>query len=201
MNIKTLSRRLAGQVASSNQRDKAVRGDSVKVVAYGLELIIDTLIKFILILGCAVAVGLGQEVLLALAGFWSMRSQAGGYHMRTGAGCTFMMIALCGISSVLSKFLRWNSVFLVLSVFFVLVLLYWSAPCDTKNNPISKISVRKKMKRNSLIVMSFWGIIALMSSADSVKGLIMIPCIWESLSILPYGKLFCRKAKSVSGNI
>jgi len=65
------------------------------VIQYGIELLLDNVVKFVFIQIIGIIIGQGMETLLILLAFCGLRLQAGGIHARTGTGCGLSMLLTC----------------------------------------------------------------------------------------------------------
>ena len=154
-------------------------------VCYGLELLLENLIKFIGIFLLAGLFGMADEVAIFCLVFCPFRMLAGGIHMRTGTGCFVFMLALISITLfckeifILDYTIRWCLVFLIA------VLCWKYAPCDTKKNPIVFEEVRRKKKYFSIIFGLLCMVVTEWLGTEEIKVLVVSALFFETLTILP----------------
>lgn len=155
-------------------------------VTYGIELLFDTLFKLIglLILG-ALFHRIG-EVILAVVCFSTLRSQAGGVHMRTDLGCFSSMLLVCTLACVGAEYIHELpvAVLAVLSVL-ILVLNKLFAPFFTENNPIVDEQILRRKNIGAVVLAAIMLVIIWVVPLWKIKMLMLIPVTIETLSILP----------------
>lgn len=71
-----------------------------EVVEYGIEIFLETIIKFAALMCIGAVIGRLTETLLVLAAFSGIRISAGGIHARTSAGCTGIMLLVVVVSLI-----------------------------------------------------------------------------------------------------
>ena len=69
-----------------------------EVIAYGLEVLLDTLVKAVVILTAGVITGKPAAFGAVLVILCSLRYWAGGVHCKTGFRCLVVMLGICFIS-------------------------------------------------------------------------------------------------------
>lgn len=71
------------------------------VIRYGVELLLENILKILLLLGAGLLWGKGLETIIYLSVFCSIRTQAGGYHAKTGWGCCLCMLLVWMIGTAI----------------------------------------------------------------------------------------------------
>ena len=128
------------QRASKHYSDRMVIDpNKQEIYSYGFELLISTTANFIVIFIISCVFGLFFEPLLFMVSFIPLRLSAGGYHAKhhwsciVGFGSIFLlfMIFLSRINSD-----AW-SYYSLIATFVSSVLIYYLAPVETPNKPLS----------------------------------------------------------------
>lgn len=155
-------------------------------VTYGIELIFDSLFKLLGILLLGILFGCAWEMVLAVACFSTLRSQAGGFHMKSDLGCFLVVLSVCVLACVGAEYIQELPavVLAVLSVA-ILILNKKYAPFFTENNPIEDEQIIKKKNRGAVIFAAAFLLIIWIVPVWKVKLLMLIPVTLETLSILP----------------
>ncbi|MDR2022412.1 MAG: accessory gene regulator B family protein [Hungatella sp.] len=157
-----------------------------EVIQYGLELFLDNIIKFIVILIIGIVLGKGFETLIVLSTFSGLRLQAGGIHAKTGWGCGLSLLLVWGISILGHTFVEVKSVFIPF-IYFVSVLII--VCCVPRSINIEYFSSQDKLKKklSSIIALTLMMTVAFFNPV--FRGLIIYPVILEVLTLLPENKV------------
>ncbi|WP_313583741.1 accessory gene regulator B family protein [Lacrimispora sp.] len=156
-----------------------------KVIQYGMELLLDNIIKLIVILLIGIVLGKGGETLVVLSTFCGLRLQAGGIHAKTGLGCGFSMLLVWAISILGDIFFDIKTSFLpyiyTISVFIILC-------CAPRTINIEHFSSQDKLKKKlySIVVLTF--IMAIAFFNPPLRALLVFPVTLEVLTLLPKNK-------------
>lgn len=155
-------------------------------VTYGIELLFDTLFKVIGLLILGILFHRTWEVIVTLACFCSLRSQAGGVHMQTNLGCFSSMLAVCALACAGAEYIEALPLWLLAAVSIVILLLNKIyAPFFTENNPIEDERILRRKNHFSVGLSAILlGIVWVVPDWE-LKLLMLIPVLIESLSILP----------------
>lgn len=130
------------------------------VISYGAELLIENGLKIAMLLVAGIVIGKGYESIIFLVVFCGLRTQAGGFHAKTGWGCGLCMIFVWAIG-VLSSMVINLSVFgiVVLSIILIPIMI-WKVPM-TVNRDCYTAEVIKKKKINSLIILLVCAVVSI----------------------------------------
>lgn len=160
--------------------------DENKVIQYGMELLLDSVIKLIVILFIGIILGKGFETFVALSAFCGLRLQAGGIHAKTGLGCGLSMLLVWAISILGDMFFDIRVSFL-LYIYAVSVLVILC--CAPRSINIEYFSSQDKLKKKlySIIVLTFIMAIAFLNPL--FRELLVYPVILEVLTLLPKNKI------------
>lgn len=154
-------------------------------VCYGLELLIENLIKFAGIFLVAALFRMADEVAVFCLVFCPFRMLAGGIHMKTGTGCFLFMLVLIGISLLCQSILVLPWAMRWCMVIFMVAGCWRYAPRDTKKNPIAFESVRTKKKYLSVAFCFFCMLVTECMAAEEIKVLVVSALFLETITILP----------------
>lgn len=177
---------VAKQIINWCDRHYPMNGDAKTVVTYGIELLLNSGLKIAAILLAALLAGKFTETGIALACFCSLRSFAGGVHMKSSLGCFLSMVSVCGLSVGLSQLMQGTSIAAnMVIIAFVLYSLWRYAPSCTQNNPIGDRVIRKHKKTGAMVVWLILSTIVLYTPIDRFQILILAPMLIEAITILP----------------
>lgn len=181
MSITKISIFICNWMNKINYRDE----EENRVIQYGLELLLDSIIKFILIFLIGIIVGKWKETLIILLSFCGLRLQSGGKHAKTGIGCSLSMIMIWGSSLLLDMFLIIEFVPLLFIYIICSIVVVYSAP-KTKN--IQYFSIKEK-HRKKFFAFSYLTLLFVFAVViPSIRGVIIYPVILEVLTLLPKNK-------------
>jgi len=156
-----------------------------KVIQYGLELLLDNIVKILLIQLIGIIVGKGIGTLIILCSFCGLRLQAGGIHAKTGWGCGLSMLLIWAISILGDIYFEIKIIYLpFIYILSILVILIF-APRTINIQYFTSQDILKK-KLNSIIVLTLIMVAAYLY--PSLRGLLLYPVILEILMLLPKNK-------------
>lgn len=156
-----------------------------KVIQYGLELLLDNIIKIFFIQLIGIFIGKGLETLIILSSFCGLRMQAGGIHAKTGWGCGFSMLLIWAISILGNIFFEIRTFYLLYIYILSLLAIVIFVPRTINIEFLSKQDIFKK-KICSFAILTFIMVIAFLNS--SLRGLLLYPVILEVLTLFPKNK-------------
>lgn len=179
--MKVIAKKVAGWCLSCDAMDKS----EIEVVVYGLELILGTVSKYIILLMIGYLLNRGIEFLLILFLIAVFRAFAGGVHGKTSAGCFLYMLLVCAVSAALSELslsLKGLFVpFLGYAVCFYAVYKY--IPLQSLKNPACDADTIRGKKRGALVVVSVSVLLFLIMGAD-IKWIFLYPLMIEAVTIM-----------------
>lgn len=154
-------------------------------IQYGLELILNNLLKAILILTVSAFWGKFWEAVIVLISFASLRYFAGGRHMKTSFGCFIVMCCISFVSIILADyFIWWTSLSLVILFILGICGLAYFAPLQSKANPVIDENIIRNKRRGSILIFILLSSVVILLPLD-MKGLIVFPTLIEIISITP----------------
>lgn len=187
---------LAKKITNWCQKTLHIYGDDEKsvspaVIQYGLELLLNNVLKFLFMILIAVFFGKVFETVICMAAFGMLRYFAGGSHRSSSFGCFLTMAAICILSviaaSIAPLLLKPLAVKLIAASFSVMaIILIWIfAPRQSEKNPIHDMKVMNRKKIGARIVAVVLGM--LVCIVPSYFSLLMaIPALYESITVIPY---------------
>ena len=193
MSIHELSVRFAAYLARELNSDKRQE----LRMAYGLEVLLGEIIKFIVIISLSWLLGILTEVLIIMFTAGILRLASGGEHCSAYYRCLiggtvwFLVLgwAVQVLNTILSQFIiNWDAAILF-AVSLVIILKY--APGETENKPISSEEERKKFKNWSIFIMFAYGIILVISAIIPGLNFLVLPMaigtIAQAFTVSPAG--------------
>ena len=157
-----MEERIAGRICSFCCRDES--GEEQEIIQYGITLLTESLLKTAALLFFGACIGKFWECLGFLAVFCSIRSNAGGIHCKTNAGCFAVMFLLFAAGMAADFFGISRGMCTVVYILSVCVCLCL-APSATENNPIADPKIRRKKKAVCVGWLTIWYMQLLFSSA------------------------------------
>ncbi|WP_242837889.1 accessory gene regulator B family protein [Lacrimispora indolis] len=116
-----------------------------EIIQYGLELLLDNILKFILIQLIGFIIGMGKETAVILFSFCGLRLQAGGKHAKTGIGCTMSMLAIWAVSILCNMFFEIKLLMIPYIYVFCASLIILCAPRTCFLQPQSVTKCKEKV--------------------------------------------------------
>lgn len=177
---------LASKIATWCMKRNEMSETQAIAVTYGIELIFNSLFKLLGLLLLGIIFDRAREVILSVACFSLLRSQAGGVHMKTSIGCFLSMLLVCICACAGAELIESLpiAVFIIIAVGNI-VLNKLFAPFFTENNPILDERIIRKKNTGAVVLSMVFFVVAGFVPVWKIKLLILIPVTIETLSILP----------------
>lgn len=146
--IKLLSIKMARLIEKTDASPKA----STAVLSYGLEIIITSVIGFLLLVVSSIILGQPLAWLLFSIGFVPLRTTGGGFHAKSHISCFAITVLLFAVSVLASYHLLWSpfAYFVISLISLALNILF--SPVEASNKPLN--AVRKRANRCHSIIIS-----------------------------------------------
>lgn len=126
--------------------------DEKEVYAYSIEVLLSLLINLAILSIAAYILNKELELLIFIIFLSGLRTFAGGYHAKTHLECFIISLSIFLISAMSSTYLKqFGETILVSGIIFSTFMVFWRAPSETENKPLSK-NERKKYKVISRII-------------------------------------------------
>ncbi len=155
------------------------------VIQYGIELLLDNVVKFVFIQIIGIMIGKGLETLLILSAFCGLRLQAGGIHARTGTGCGLSMLLIWAISLTGHTYLPIRLSLLPYIYIISLIVIWVFAPRTINIEYFTPKDILKK-KLYSVAVLTLIMTVAYLN--PSLRELLIYPVVLEVLTLFPKNK-------------
>lgn len=155
------------------------------VIQYGIELLLDNIVKFVFIQIIGIVIGKGLETLLILSAFCGLRLQAGGIHARTGTGCGLSMVLIWAISLTGHTYLPIGLSLLPYIYIISLIVIWGFAPRTINIEYFTPKDILKK-KLYSVTVLTIIMTVAYLN--PSLRELLIYPVVLEVLTLFPKNK-------------
>lgn len=196
MSIHDLAVRGAGYMA----RELDIDSRRESRLAFGLELILGEILKFICLLLLAWLLGILPEVLVLSLAAMILRLASGGAHCseyyRCLIGGTLCFLLLGGAAQALTSVMNKEHLILTAGVSFILcaAALWRYAPGDNVNKPITSAAEKKKFKCLSLIIASGYGLTMPVLANFHNLSMFVLPLalgmVEQSFTVTPRGYRF-----------
>lgn len=190
-----LTKRLSAAITSFISANFPEKGEEeLEVIGYGLEGLISTFFKTVLIFIMGYILKIILPLALAIISFGLLRTFASGVHLKSGWTCLFFSTAI--FLSITYGGIYIPLPHLVKAGIFVIsiILLYLYAPADTEERPLVCEKTRRNLKISSLAAAVLMGVIVLVLPAGSIAGnIITLSVIIESVMTTPMIYYFFRR--------
>lgn len=158
-------------------------GEYLAVVQYGIEVLMENILRIIVILSTGMLFGYGKEAAIALFSFAILRMNAGGIHAESSLGCTVVTSGIV-LSGILAKQYFHSSIFLLLLCYIISnTLVYRYAPNGSESCALLEKSYKKKKKMYALITNQ---VLFAVSYISDFGNLILVSVMAECLSLVVF---------------
>lgn len=163
-------------------------------IAYGMEILLENLIKTVIIIGLAFALGGLKYTLVAILSFTILRFFTFGLHCQSGLMCLLLSVFLDVMSPILIKDIYVGTIPRCILMIIYVFLIFKYAPADTENHPLVKKEVRKQLKTRAVIVSIIYCLLAIFAKPMWFVNILMLMETYVVISILPISyKIFRRR--------
>lgn len=179
------SHRLAHKIAdyiSHYTKDEGI--DKIKL-QYGIEIVILSAAKLIVVFAIALILGIFVETLVVIISFNITRSSAYGVHATTSMGCLLSSLLIILPSTMLVKNIQMTNWQVLMGFIIMTVLLGIYAPADTEKRPIIGRQIRKQLKKRTIVISLILGMVTLLIPFGSIKSLMVLGATIEVITVLP----------------
>lgn len=152
------------------------------VIRYGAELLVDNGLKILLLITLGFLLGKGAESVVFLLVFCSLRSQAGGFHAKTGWGCGLCMVLVWIIGILAAEQIGLSLMGVFALVFFMMPIIIWKAPKTINRHCYTSKEIRKA-KIYALIIL--YACVTMAVMYVEWRSLIMCAVTLEVITLLP----------------
>ncbi len=157
--MEKLAKKIAGNIAHQLGYDE----EKEAVVAYGLFAIFQIFANILLVLFLGILIAAPAEAMIVCLSVGILRKYSGGVHASSAALCTVIEAVYCTATALISKRLILSAynpevmlavIVILYPISFITVKKY--APVDSPQKPIRTEKKRTRMKKGSLLVLSFY---------------------------------------------
>ncbi len=155
-----------------------VKSEYEEIYAYGMEILLSTVINGIIVLIIALISGTFLPSLLFFTAFILMRRSAGGYHAKTHIGCMMILAAVHLIFIVLIRIIP-ESVIPILSYFaiaYACISVHLFAPVEHPNKPLNSGDRQKLMVKSLIYILSISIVDLIMIFSDHYDVSLCLSC-------------------------
>lgn len=190
----TISKKLSNTFLNFIKNNTSTSEEDLEKIHYGIQVVILTASKSILLFIIAYLLGIFKYVLISYLVLTFARNFASGVHLNSTFQCIITTFFLHFVNVYLSLNLSTHIVLrsIIFIVSFILILLY--APADTEYRPLVSKKLRRDLKIKSIIVIIISYIVMLFIENNVYANIITFSFFEGSLLITPIVyKLFGRK--------
>jgi len=203
--MERLSTSISNKVAAELKLDK----DSRDVIAYGAFAILQILLSTALVIIFGYLFNVVVEALIITFTVSTLRKYSGGFHSSSPSICviagTIICMALSKTALKLSTLANCEFMLILGFITFLIayLIIYKLAPVDSAAKPIKKLEKRKRMKKDSMLILSAYFIIAIINIILYLylgykKLLIYSICmhigiLWQIFTLTNLGHMVLRK--------
>lgn len=161
-NIERLSETLANNIASELNFDT----DRKEVIQYGIFAMIQIALSIVSVLIIGAFLNIMWEAFIVSLAITILRKSSGGAHATSPGKCTFIGTSISLIIAiVLKNIYSLNIVLTIVFIGFIIsyYLVYKLAPVDSISKPIRNQEKIKRLKKNSIIIVSIYLILVIIN--------------------------------------
>ena len=159
-----------------------------------MEILLENLIKTVVIIGLALALGGLKYTLVAILSFAILRFFTFGLHCQSGVMCLLLSVFLDVISPILIKDIYVGTIARSVLMITYIFIIFRYAPADTENHPLVKKEVRKQLNSRAVIVSIIYCLLAIFAKPMWFVNILMLMETYVVISILPVSyKIFRRR--------
>jgi len=170
--------------------------DQIQIYEYGWMVIWGAILKISLLVTISSLLGILIPVMILTITFSSFRIIAGGYHFSSYNKClVFSLVQFISTSLLLHRTLQYWSfsiIWLLLAICVIIGVynIYYYAPRDTPNKPITEMSEILRFKKLSYQYLAIWATIMIMIiSMFELKIIVLSSCFGLLLELFSISKL------------
>lgn len=142
---------LSKYISNFLNEKKVVSEEDIPVYQYGFEIIISTILGFLIVLGIGILLNMKLLSMLYYIIFVFMRQLTGGYHADTYLKCNlifgFLSFVTMGITKLAVNTRQYNLIFYLILMGISLAVIWVYSPIENKNKPLDE----KQKKKNHIL--------------------------------------------------
>ncbi|MTI85496.1 MAG: hypothetical protein FH756_16780 [Firmicutes bacterium] len=155
---------LARKIAITMGVQLQVNQDRIEIFAYGLELILGTLVQLMLLILLSLIIDTFLTTMICLIAFASLRYFGGGIHLSTYYRCLMVSVALLLALGKLATIDINYEALIVISILVILigaVIIFKWVPAGTEKKQIKDEITRLRQRKKALLILFIWFFIIL----------------------------------------
>lgn len=173
--------RMAGYIAQWSV-SRCGHSEKTLIFQYGIELLIDTSVKYLLFLLFGCLFGKSAEVVLVLVVFSGIRASAGGIHARTSIGCSAIMAIILFLCIKANDFSEVSYKLILICFVIGGFVIYYLAPNGNKANIFLSRKELEHKKVQAIVMLGFCCVLAFIW--EKMRNLILTAILSEILTII-----------------
>lgn len=175
--------KLSNKLVHTMAESKIIEQDEINVYHFGMQLLLETVISFVIFLIIATLFGSVSEVIIFTTAFGVLRQYGGGGHADKFISCLLISCGIVTSFCVIIHLPDWITYLIGILAIISLIIILWLAPVDSKYKPVSN-SDRKKYRKKLMVLLFMEIIIATVIGLYSVHFSMCILFSWIVLSIM-----------------
>lgn len=198
--MEKLAARLADYISKSMNYDK----DKQEVIAYGLIALFQFIVILASISVIGVLAGSWYEAMIVFLAAGLLKKSTGGAHAQTLLGCTVISIILISAFSAVCRYLLMGTMnlFVILPVYLILIICclfvaYRKVPVDNPNKPITRPEKIKRLRKQSFITITIYGVICIAFAFlsrynlrfSSLSYAFLLALLWQTFTLTKWGAM------------
>ncbi len=202
--VEKISKSISDKLAFELELDD----DRKSVINYGVFAIVQTIISVICILMFGIIFDVACEAFIISLIMSILRKSSGGIHASSPGRCVTVATIFCvGMALILRKNVEIaivsNKIIGVVVFIYAYIIIYKLAPVDSKAKPIKSVDKKRRLKRNSLIILSLFAVVSfvytlLYKYTDNSNYIIYNFCVysgivWQVFSLTNLGHIVLGK--------
>lgn len=166
------------------KREGTVPDEDYNIVFYGIQVLLNTLLKIFSILFIALLLHQFFTVLISMTVFCSMRYWTGGWHSKSHLGCFCTMLISCLIPSFFVGIHgEWAEWLLKGIMIYSAYRVFRYAPCNSKVNPIEDPKLLHRKRIGSIIETAGLLIITFVCPDIEIGWLMVLPSFANAIML------------------
>lgn len=175
--------KLRDKLVKSMADNNVIDTDEIDVYRFGVQLLSETMISFLIFLIIAALFGSVTETIVFTAAFAALRQYAGGFHASEFIYCLLISCGIVGVFSIIVRFANLNLQYALALSAISLPIILMLAPVDSKYKPIPE-NDKTAYKKKLIILLLFEIITACITAFFSIHYCLCIVLSWSVLSML-----------------
>lgn len=171
-------------------RENPQSNEENMVIQYGAELLVENCFKIGLLIIMGFVLEKGYESIIFLSVFCGLRTQAGGFHAKTGWGCMLCMLVVWGIGIFGATMVEMSQIGVCVIFIIATCIIICEAPKTINRDCYTQEGINQK-KINAIIILGFSTMISVLCYTK--RSLIMCAVALEVITLLPENIFLLRR--------